>query len=89
MRPQNPDNAAPVQQQGWFQKNWPWVVGLGCGIPAFCCFGGIVISMVFGVAAQDDLLKAVDQDLKSGKYKDAANAPGQEDADEAPLAASD
>jgi hypothetical protein len=89
MRPQNPDNAAPAPQPqvSWFQKNWPWLLGLGCGIPSLCCVGGIVVSMVFGIAAQDDLLKAVDQDLKSGKYKDAANAPGQEDVD--PVAATD
>jgi Cytochrome oxidase complex assembly protein 1 len=28
----------PMQpQKSWFSKNWYWVVGVGCGLPALCC----------------------------------------------------
>jgi hypothetical protein len=66
MRPQNVDPSAAPVQQSWFQKNWMWVVGLGCGIPSLCCAGGLVISVIAGYAVQDLDPAALDKALNQG-----------------------
>lgn len=39
-----PNPNAPVQQPGWFSRNWKWLVPVGCLVPLMCCG-------VFGVGA--------------------------------------
>lgn len=34
----HPDGA-PVQQKGWFARNWKWLVPVGCLTPILCCGG--------------------------------------------------
>lgn len=42
----NVDPQAPVQPQGWFNRNWKWVLGLGCVLPMLCCGGSVVVAVV-------------------------------------------
>jgi hypothetical protein len=43
----HPDGA-PVQQKGWFARNWMWLVPVGCLVPILCC-GGFGAVTWFGV----------------------------------------
>lgn len=42
-----PSPEAPVQPQGWFQRNWKWLIPVGCGLPMLCC-GVIGAATFFG-----------------------------------------
>lgn len=48
-----PDPNAPVRQQSWWNRNWKWVVPVGCLLPLLCCgtFGAVTyfgVSQVIG-----------------------------------------
>lgn len=38
-----PNPAAPAAPQGWFSRNWKWLVPVGCLVPMLCCgtFGAV------------------------------------------------
>ena len=41
-----PNAEPPMQQPGWFSRNWKWLVPGGCLVPLMCCGGfGAVISI--------------------------------------------
>jgi hypothetical protein len=33
----NPNPEAPMQQKGWFSRNWKWLLPVGCLVPLMCC----------------------------------------------------
>ncbi len=39
----------PMQQPGWFSRNWKWLVPVGCLLPVMCC-GGFGAVTYFGVS---------------------------------------
>lgn len=41
-----PQEQVGAPQQSWFNKNWKWLVGLGCVVPMICCMTGIVLSLL-------------------------------------------
>ena len=34
-----PNAEPPMQQPGWFSRNWKWLVPVGCLVPLMCCGG--------------------------------------------------
>jgi hypothetical protein len=44
----NPNPEAPMQQKGWFSRNWKWLLPVGCLVPLMCC-GGFGAVTYFGV----------------------------------------
>ena len=45
-----PNPNAPVVQQSWFQRNWKWLLPVGCGLPVLCC-GVFGAATIFGASA--------------------------------------
>jgi len=43
----NPQGEQPMQQPGWFSRNWKWLLPVGCMVPLVCC-GGISAIAYFG-----------------------------------------
>jgi hypothetical protein len=41
-----PQGEAPVQQPGWFSRNWKWAVPVGCGLPLLCCVSFTVVTLL-------------------------------------------
>ena len=33
----NPNPEQPLQQPGWFSRNWKWLLPVGCFVPLMCC----------------------------------------------------
>lgn len=82
MTPQG--QGVPPQQQGFFQKNWKWLVALGVGLPMLCCMGGLFATMVLGYAVKDmdpeELNRALNQ---QGVQQGADQGADQADPDDA------
>lgn len=67
MTPQQQQPGAPAPQQGWFSRNWKWLVGGGCLAALLCCGAFSVVGYVMKEAGEDALEEA---------QKAANTAPG-------------
>ncbi|MEW6431176.1 MAG: hypothetical protein AB1730_06670 [Myxococcota bacterium] len=74
MTPQGQQPGAPAPQQGWFSRNWKWLVGVGCLGVAGCCglftLAGYVMNEA-GVEAPGEVKKEAEREAQK-----AANPPG-------------
>ena len=63
----NPNPEAPVQQKGWFSRNWKWLLPVGCLTPLLCCgsFAGVtyfgVTKMIESSGAYTEAMQKVNQ----------------------------
>lgn len=79
MTPQGQVPAAP--QQGWFQKNWKWLV-LGVLVASMMCCGfGVLATAWLGteVAKDPEVQKAFDEAMKEANRQQKGGTPAAED----------
>jgi hypothetical protein len=46
-------------QRSWWNRNWKWVVPVGCLTPIICCGGfvGVIVTIAFGAIKSSDVYK--------------------------------
>lgn len=75
MTPQG--QAGAPAPQGWFSKNWKWLVGLGClGVVGCCGVGSIVTWMVAPEALEEAARQQQQQQQEQERARDDAPARG-------------
>jgi hypothetical protein len=89
MTPHGRQPGAPAPQQGWFSRNWKWLVGCGCLLALLCCgaFSVLAYAMkdagvdAFNVAQKSDqpLVKVTETD--GARVDCGAPGPGGVDCD--------
>lgn len=57
-QPLPPPPVGPPQQQNFFAKHWPWLVGAGCLLFMCCAFAGLLSMGVLASAAESGGLDA-------------------------------